>query len=138
MSIVRFGISLENALHKKFDSLIKKKGYTSRSEALRDLIRDSLVREEWEDGNKETVGTITIVYSHDTRELLNILTDIQHDFHTSVISSTHVHLDSHNCLEVLIVKGKGKDIKKIADRLIGTKGVKHGKLSLTTTGKHLK
>ncbi len=138
MSIVRFGISLENALHKKFDSLIKKKGYTSRSEALRDLIRDSLVREEWEDGNKETVGTITIVYSHDTRELLNILTDIQHDFHTSVISSTHVHLDSHNCLEVLIVKGKGKDIKKIADRLIGTKGVKHGKLSLTTTSKHLK
>lgn len=138
MGIKRFGISLDSSLLKSFDRLLLEKGYMNRSEAIRDLIRDSLVKEEWEKGNKETVGTITIVYSHDTRELLNILTDIQHDFHTSVISSTHVHLDSHNCLEVLIVKGKGKDIKKIADMLIGTKGVKHGKLSLTTTGKHLK
>lgn len=138
MGIKRFGISLDSSLLKSFDRLLLEKGYMNRSEAIRDLIRDSLVKEEWEKGNKETVGTITIVYSHDTRELLNILTNIQHDFHASVISSTHVHLDSHNCLEVLIVKGKGKDIKKIADMLIGTKGVKHGKLSLTTTGKHLK
>ncbi len=138
MGIKRFGISLDSSLLKSFDRLLLERGYMNRSEAIRDLIRDSLVKEEWEKGNKETVGTITIVYSHNTRELLNILTDIQHDFHTSVMSSTHVHLDSHNCLEVLIVKGKGKDIKKIADMLIGTKGVKHGKLSLTTTGKHLK
>jgi CopG family nickel-responsive transcriptional regulator len=138
MSTVRFGISLEKSLLKGFDSLIAKKGYASRSEAIRDLIRDSLVKEEWEYGNKETVGAISIVYSHDTRELSDTLTDIQHNFHSSVVSSLHVHLDHHNCLEVIIVKGKGSDIKKIADRLIGTRGVKHGKLSLTTTGKGLK
>lgn len=138
MSIVRFGISLEKSLLEGFDSLIKKKGYASRSEAIRDLIRDSLVKDEWDYGNKDTVGAISIVYSHDTRELSDTLTDIQHNFHSSVVSSLHVHLDQHNCLEVIIVKGKGREIKKIADRLIGTRGVKHGKLSLTTTGKDLK
>ncbi len=138
MGVKRFGISLDSSLLKSFDRRIAKKGYANRSEAIRDLIRDSLVKEEWEYGDKETVGTITIVYSHDTRELTDILTDIQHDFHTSVVSSMHVHLNHHNCLEVIVVKGKGKEIKKIANRLIGTKGVKHGKLTLTTTGKHLK
>ena len=138
MSTVRFGISLEKSLLKGFDDLIKKKGYASRSEAIRDLIRDSLVKDEWEYGSKDTVGAISIVYSHDTRELSDTLTDIQHNFHSSVVSSLHVHLDHHNCLEVIIVKGKGSEIKKIADRLIGTRGVKHGKLSLTTTGKDLK
>ncbi len=138
MSVKRFGISLDSSLLKSFDSLITKKGNVNRSEAIRDLIRDSIVKDEWEYGNKETVGAITIVYSHDTRELTDTLTDIQHNFHTSIVSSMHVHLDHHNCLEVIIVKGKGKEIKKIADKLIGTKGVKHGKLSLTTTGKDLK
>ncbi|MEK6690954.1 MAG: nickel-responsive transcriptional regulator NikR [Nitrospirota bacterium] len=138
MGLIRFGISLDATLLKDFDGLISKKGYVNRSEAIRDLIRDSLVREEWEEGNRETVGTITIVYSHNTRELVDVLTDLQHRFYTSIISSLHVHLDGHNCLEVLVIRGKGKDIKKIADRLIGTKGVKHGRLSLTTTGKDLK
>ncbi|MBU4320490.1 MAG: nickel-responsive transcriptional regulator NikR [Nitrospinae bacterium] len=138
MAIVRFGISIENPLLERFDSLIKKKGYASRSEAVRDLIRDSLVLEEWESATVETVGTITIVYSHDTRELADTLTDLQHLYFNSIVSSMHIHLDAHNCLEVIVVKGKAKDIKAIADRLIGIKGVKHGKLSLTTTGKHLK
>jgi CopG family nickel-responsive transcriptional regulator len=138
MAIKRFGVSLDSLLLKRFDSLINKKGYANRSEAIRDLIRDSLVKEEWEYGDRETVGTITIVYSHDIRELTDTLTDIQHHFHASIISSTHVHLDQYNCLEVIIVKGKGREIKKIADRLIGARGVKHGKLVLTTTGKHLK
>lgn len=138
MGIRRFGVSLDSNLLKEFDKLIRGKGYTARSEAIRDLIRDSLVRDEWEDSNRETIGTITIVYSHDTRELADTLIDLQHHFYNSIISSMHVHLDGHNCLEVLVVKGKGKDIRKIADRLIGTKGVKHGKLSLTTTGKYLK
>ncbi len=138
MGIKRFGISLDSLLLKRFDSLITRKGYPNRSEAIRDLIRESLVREEWEYGDRETVGAITIVYSHDTRELTDTLTDIQHHYHTSVISSLHVHLDHHNCLEVIIVKGKGKEIRKIADRLTGTKGVKHGKLSLATTGRNLK
>ncbi len=138
MAIIRFGISIENPLLERFDSLIKKKGYASRSEAVRDLIRDSLVMEEWESATTETVGTITIVYSHDTRELADTLTDFQHRYLDSIVSSMHIHLDAHNCLEVIVVKGKAKDIKAIADRLIGTKGVKHGKLSVTTTGKHLK
>ncbi len=138
MAIRRFGISLDDALLKRFDIQISRKGYLNRSEAIRDLIRDSLVKEEWEEGNKETVGTITIVYSHDKRELTDALIDFQHNFYTSVLSSLHIHLDEHNCLEVIVLKGKAKDIKKIADRLIGTKGVKHGKLTLTTTGKHLR
>jgi CopG family nickel-responsive transcriptional regulator len=137
MATTRFGISLDGGLLKKFDRLIGGKGYSSRSEAIRDLIRDELVREEWEAGAEETAGTITLVYSHDTRELADTLTDIQHHYHTRVLSSMHIHLDEHNCLEVLVVRGKGADIKMIADRLIGTRGVKHGKLTLTTTGKGL-
>ncbi len=137
MAIKRFGISLNSTLLKRFDTLLEKKGYNNRSEAIRDLIRDTLVKDDLEYGDNDTVGSITIVYSHDTRELTDTLTELQHRFHTSIISSLHVHLDHHNCLEVIIIKGKGKEIKKIADRLIGTKGVKHGKLSMTTTGKNL-
>lgn len=138
MAIVRFGISLDSALLERFDGRIKKKDYANRSEAIRDLIRDSLVVEEWESATAETVGTITLVYSHDTRELPDNLTDLQHHYHNSIISAMHIHLDEHNCLEVIVVKGRAKDIKTIADRLIGTKGVKHGKLTVTTTGKRLK
>ncbi|MCE5193913.1 MAG: nickel-responsive transcriptional regulator NikR [Nitrospiraceae bacterium] len=138
MAITRFGISLDDTLLAEFDRLIAKKGYANRSEAIRDLIRDNIVKQEWEAGDKEAVGTITIVYSHHTRELADTLTDIQHEYHASIVSAMHVHLDAHNCLEALVVRGRGKDIKKIADRLIGTKGVKHGKLIATTTGKHLK
>ena len=138
MSTTRFGISLDDALLERFDRLIRRKGYGSRSEAIRDLIRDALVLEEWEASTAETVGTITIVYSHDKRELADTLTDLQHSHFPAVISSMHVHLDEHNCLEVIVVKGRARAIRAIADRLIGTKGVKHGKLTLTTTGKNLK
>jgi CopG family nickel-responsive transcriptional regulator len=136
-SLIRFGVSLSSKLLKDFDGLISRKGYTNRSEALRDLIRDSLVQAEWEAGNKETVGAITLVYNHHTRELTHVLTDLQHQYHQNIISTTHVHLDEHNCLEVLVVKGRARDIKQIADRLIGTRGVKHGKLAMATTGKEL-
>jgi len=135
--ITRFGISLDSNLLKNFDRLIARKGYTNRSEAIRDLIRDSLVQAEWQAGSEETLGTVTIVYSHHTRELAEVLAHLQHRYYASIISTTHIHLDEHNCLEVLIVRGKGEEIKRISDRLIGTKGVKHGKLSLTTTGKDL-
>jgi CopG family nickel-responsive transcriptional regulator len=138
MAVLRFGVSLDEMLLERFDSVIAKKGYANRSEAIRDLIRDSLVMEEWETSAAETVGTITIVYSHETRELTDTLTDLQHRYHSSIISAMHIHLDQHNCLEVIVVKGRAKDIKAIADRLIGTKGVKHGKLTVTTTGKRLK
>jgi len=135
--ITRFGVSIDGQLSKKFDEHIKRKGYSTRSEAIRDMIRDGLVEEQWESGKHKTVGTITIVYNHHTRELDHALTDLQHQSYHHIISSLHVHLDAHNCLEVLVVKGKGHEIKKIADRLIGTKGVKHGKLTMTTTGKEL-
>ena len=135
MATTRFGVSIEDALLKRFDSLIRAKGFRNRSEAIRDLIRDLLVSEQWEAGTEETAGTITLVYSHDTRELTDTLTDIQHHYHAAVLSTMHIHLDHHTCLEVLIVKGKGREIRRIADRLIGTKGVIHGKLTLTTTGR---
>jgi CopG family nickel-responsive transcriptional regulator len=135
--IIRFGISMEHSLLGKFDQLIARKGYTNRSEAMRDLVRDSLVQAQWQAGSEETIGTLTIVYSHHTRELSDVLTQLEHRYYKSIISTTHIHMDENNCLEVLIVRGKGEEIKKISDRLIATKGVKHGKLSLTTTGKEL-
>jgi len=134
--LVRFGVSLDHHLLDDFDRVITRKNYTNRSEALRDLIRDNLVGQEW-DENKVTVGTITIVYDHHVHDLTDKLTDIQHHYHRLVLSSLHVHLDHDHCLEVLVVRGKGADIKKVADTLIGTKGVKHGKLTMTTTGQGL-
>jgi CopG family nickel-responsive transcriptional regulator len=136
--LTRFGVSIPESLLADFDRLIARKGYQNRSEAIRDLIRDSLVTEEWKEGKKEMVGTISLVYSHHTRELSRILTQMQHDHYQTILSTLHIHLDEHNCLEVLAVRGKGEEIKKIGDRLVGTKGVKHGKISLTSTGKNLK
>ena len=136
--LVRFGVSMDSRLLKQFDKYINQKGYENRSEAIRDLIRSNLVEEEWEVGTGETVGTITIIYNHHKRELTDTLTNIQHKYHASMISTMHVHLDSHNCLEVLVVKGKAREIKIVAARLIGTKGVMHGKLTTTTLGKDFK
>ncbi len=135
-AITRFGVSIQQGLLENFDRLIELKGYRNRSEAIRDLIREDLVREEWQSA-KKTVGVISIVYNHHTRELSRALTRLQHTWYRNIISTTHIHLDPHNCLEVLVVKGKGKDLKRIGDRLIGTKGVKHGNVSLSTTGKDL-
>ncbi len=135
--IVRFGVSMEKSLLKSFDELILRKGYTNRSEAVRDLIRDRLVEEEWRGGEKEMIGTITLVYNHHTRGLLDTLTDLQHHFHELIISTMHLHLDEENCLEVLAVKGRADKIKAVADKLISVRGVKHGKLTMTTTGKEL-
>lgn len=136
--LTRFGVSIPDGLLGDFDRLIARKGYQNRSEAIRDLIRDSLVAEEWKEGKKEMVGAISLVYSHHTRELSRILTQMQHDHFQTILSTLHIHLDEHNCLEVLVVKGKAEEIKKIGDRLVGTRGVKHGKVSLTSTGKNLK
>jgi len=134
--LVRFGVSIDNELLERFDRQITQKGYTNRSEAIRDLIRDDLVVEEWA-RNEETVGTITIVYDHHTRELSETLTHLQHSFEGQIMSVLHVHLDHHNCLEVLVVRGRSQRLKAFADRLVGTRGVKHGKLTMTTTGEHL-
>jgi CopG family nickel-responsive transcriptional regulator len=135
--LVRFGVSLDQKLLQTFDRHIERRRYTNRSEALRDLIRDNLVGEEW-DENKDTVGTITFVYDHHVRDLTAKLTDIQHDYQGRILSGMHVHLDHDHCLEVLVVKGRGSDIKQVADALVSVKGVKHGKLTMTTTGKELR
>jgi CopG family nickel-responsive transcriptional regulator len=134
--IVRFGVSLEKELLEKFDRLITEKSYSNRSEAIRDLIRENLVKKEWTEG-KEVVGSITLVFNHHKRELMNTLTDIQHDFHHLIISSQHIHLDHDNCLEIIVVKGKPEETKELTNKLRSTKGVKYGALSIATTGKGL-
>ncbi|GFO53072.1 putative nickel-responsive regulator [Geomonas sp. Red276] len=134
---VRFGISMDENLLASFDKLIEQKGYANRSEAIRDLIRAAQVELDWEEGEKEGVGTVTLVYNHHVRDLSDKLTEHQHAHHDQVVSALHVHLDPHNCLEVLVLRGKCKDVKKMADELIGVKGVKHGKLVMTTTGEGL-
>lgn len=132
--IIRFGVSIDEKLLLQFDDLISEKGYVNRSEAIRDLIRDALVREEAASPEAGVIGTLTLVYSHEVREIADRLNDIQHDNFQSIISAVHVHLDQHNCLEVLILKGASGVVKKIADRLLSIKNVRHGKLTITTTG----
>jgi len=134
--IIRFGVSLEKELLEKFDKLSREKQYPNRSEAIRDLIREELVKREWVEG-KEVAGAITLVFDHHKRELMNTLTDIQHDFYQLIISSQHVHLDHDNCLEIIVVRGNPKGVKELADKLRATKGVKYGSLSIATTGKEL-
>jgi len=121
-------------LSRTFDSWMKKNGYENRSEAIRDLIRDKLVEEEWKDDAKEVVAVLGLVYSHDSPELPRVLTDIQHQHHSLVISSTHIHLDKHNCLEVIIMRGQAGVIKKVASELLSLRRVKHGRLMMTAIG----
>ena len=136
-TVSRFSISLPPSLLQQFDEMSKEKGYDNRSLAIGDMMRDSLVEHRQKFGNEDIAGTITLVYDHHKQHVQATLTDIQHDHHEVIISTMHVHLDHHNCLEVLLVRGRASLIKKIADELIGAKGVKHGKLTVTTTGKDL-
>ncbi len=136
-SLIRFGVSLPIELLKNFDILIKKMGYNNRSEAIRDLIRKSLIEEEWK-SKKEVAGAILLVYNHHTRELVNKLLDIQHDFGKLIISVQHVHLDHDNCMEVLAVKGKTHEIKELYYKLKSVRGVKQCELVKATTGKKVK
>ena len=135
--VTRFGISLDEGLLAKFDRLIERKGHGNRSEAIRDLIRDSLVRDRWELGDEEAVGTLTLVYSHEVRDLEERLTELQHAHYKAIVSTLHVHLDPHHCLEVLVLRGKASLLKTISDKLIGTRGVRHGTFSATAEGKAL-
>ncbi|MBM4398156.1 MAG: nickel-responsive transcriptional regulator NikR [Deltaproteobacteria bacterium] len=135
--VVRFSASIEADLFERFEEASRRRGYSNRSEALRDVIRDSLVREEWE-GDHEIVGTVTLVYDHHARELSDRLTHLQHDHHDVILSALHVHLDHDNCLEVIAVKGRASEVQAIGDALVGTRGVKHGRLTATTTGKRLR
>jgi CopG family nickel-responsive transcriptional regulator len=130
----RIGVAIDSDLLDKFDQHIARRGYTNRSEAFRDLIRDELVQEASESPEHPVVGTVTLIYDHHVRMLSDKLTDLQHDAFHNVLSTMHVHLDHDNCLEVLVVRGKSKDVRRIADALISTKGVKHGHLSITGAG----
>jgi CopG family nickel-responsive transcriptional regulator len=136
-TLVRFGVSVEEKLIEQFDRLIGEKGYNNRSEAIRDLMRRELVAEKWRVGNQETVGTLTVIYDHALTEVERQLTDMQHAEHGNVISSLHVHLDKARCLEVIVLRGKAKQLKRLADRLLSRKGVKHGQLVMTTKGEEL-
>lgn len=129
--VVRFGVSMPTTLLERFDRIIKVKGYTNRSEAIRDMIRDTIVENEWME-NKEVVGTITIVYDHHKKGVMEKLTDLQHIHHDRIASSTHIHLDHENCLEVIVVRGKPTEIKELADNMVALRGVKHGKLVITS------
>lgn len=133
----RFGVSIPADLVDAFDRLIQVKGYQNRSEAIRDLMRDALVESEWESDAGEVVGTVTIVYNHEARELSRKVTQLQHRAMDAVVCTTHVHLDEHNCMEVVVVRGSAEEVRAIADQLISMKGIKHGKLVCTTTGKSL-
>lgn len=132
--LVRFGISIDEHLLSSFDTLIAEKGYANRSEAIRDLIRNALVEEKWRDDESWAVGTVTLVYDHHSTDLADKLTEHQHEHHDAIVSSLHVHLDAHHCLEVVILRGQVQKIGRLASELIGTKGVKHGKFVATTTG----
>ncbi len=134
---IRFGVSLDIDLLTRFDELCDERSYQTRSEAIRDLIRNALVQKQWEEEDQETIGVLSLVYDHHQSDLSQKLTEIQHQSLDVVVTSMHIHLDHHNCLEVLILRGPGRSIRETSEKLISTKGVKHGKVNLTTTGKDI-
>ncbi len=133
----RFSLSMAPTLVAQLDAMARAKGYRSRSRAVADMVRSQLVEHRAERGNHQIVGTITLVYDHHRRGVQALLTDIQHHHPHLIISTLHVHLDRRHCLEVLAVRGRAREVKAIADRLVTTRGVKHGRLSVTTAGKEL-
>ncbi|HUT08300.1 MAG: nickel-responsive transcriptional regulator NikR [Acidobacteria bacterium] len=134
--LVRFGISLGEDLLDRFDALVAERGYASRSEAFRDLIRGSLVEEEWRTGG-EVAGAVTLVYDHNKKDLVSRLTDIQHDAHDLILSTQHIHLDHDHCLEIIAVRGRAADVRRLADSLRSVKGVLQGTVNMASTGKKL-
>ena len=133
-SLQRFGVSMEGDLLDAFDELIERKGYANRSEAIRDLVRASLVEADWSDPQKPAVGALCMVYDHHQPDLAARLTGLQHEYADRVVSTMHVHLDAHDCLEVIVLRGRAAELRELADRIIATRGVKHGKLMVTTAG----
>ena len=137
-NIERFSVSVDRRLLEEFDKRNKQMGYGNRSEAIRDLVRDCLIKKkQWIKDNVRVVATVTLVYNHHTSEVMERLIDIQHEHAGLVVSCMHVHLDHDNCLEVVVLRGMGREVKKLAHQLIAQKGVKHGKATLTTEGKDL-
>lgn len=135
--LARIGIAIPEDLLEQFDKLIADRSYENRSEAFRDLIRNELVNEISAAPDAEVCGTVTLIYDHHVRQLMDKLTDVQHRYHQAILSTVHVHLDHNNCLEVILVRGKSSLVRKLANALIATKGVKHGRFMLTTSGRDL-
>ena len=136
--VTRFGVSVESELLGRFDRILRRRHYTNRSQAIRDLIRHELIGKEWEDSNTEVIGTVSMVYDHHVRGLTQRLVSLQHEYTGRIVAATHVHMDHHNCLEVLIMRGRGREISDLVKRIRSIRGVKHATLSMTTTGSHLK
>lgn len=134
--LFRFGVSLDKALLDKFDRYIRERNYSNRSEAFRDLIRQELIKKEWQEGD-DVAGAITLIYDHHRKDLLNKITDLQHDFQKIIISTQHIHLDHDNCLEIVAVRGQARQVTKLANVLKSIKGVKHCTLSMSSTGEHI-
>lgn len=134
--LVRISVSLDRELEDRLEEMRDRAGYTSRSELIRDLIRDRIVAEEWESAG-EAVGTITLVYDHHAPGLHEKLTDLQHEQHEVVMVTTHIHLDRHLCAEAIVCRGPAQSIRRVADRLRGQRGVLHGALSMSSTGRRL-
>ena len=133
MTVERVGVSFEPELLSRFDRLIRKKGYTNRSEAIRDLVRKSIIESEIESEKGEVIGTLTMIYDHDVGDVTDKLIHIQHHHHSEISSTTHIHVDEHTCLEVLVVRGKAGSVRKLANNIKAVKGVKHGELVITKT-----
>jgi len=133
----RFSISISSDLLRRFDNAMTEKTYTNRSKAIRDLIIDFIVEREWEKSERQVMGSLTLLYDHEARGLLGKLAEIQHERSDNVVSTMHVHIDEHNCMEILALKGSPREIRKVADRLISCKGVKHGKLMMSTMGEEI-
>lgn len=134
--LVRLSLSIEKPLFDELEKLVRRSGYTNRSEFVRDMIRDRLVQREWE-GDREVLGTITLIYDHHARRLSEKLIDLQHDHHREVLVTTHVHLSHDLCAEVILVRARASHVRKLADTLAGQKGVYHAELSTSSTGRSL-
>lgn len=139
-NLIRFGVSLDRELLERFDAYLSEKGYENRSEGIRDLIRDNLVKQDWEvsEDDKDRMAVVSIVYDHHESDLPGKLTELQHERHGVVHSGLHIHLDRQNCLEILVLSGPARSILDLGNKLISTRGVRHGKMILTTTGKDLR
>lgn len=134
--LVRFGISMNGQLLARFDETIGRRGYTNRSEAIRDLVRTYLVEAEWQHEEADVAGTVTLLYDHHS-PVNKALMALQHDYHGVIVSTLHVHQDEHNCLEVVVLRGPARQVKALADRLTSLKGIKLGRLAIASTGKDL-
>ena len=131
----RFSLSMAGDLVRQLDALVRQKGYPNRSQAVADMVRAQVVEHLAESGEREIAGTITLVYDHHRRNLQALLTEVQHDHPDLIVAALHVHLDHRNCMEVLAVRGRARAVRRLSDRLTAAKGVKHGRLTVTTTGR---